>query len=257
MPGENGPLVVSFVSDITRQRESEQKLRDYQDRIQRMAFDATLTEERERRRIAADLHDRIGQSLALAQIKLTSIREAVTGTPRDGVDKAVELIAQSINDTRTLSFELSPPVLYDLGIKEALSWLIEEVEKRHGIQVELIDDGTEKPLDDTTAALVFRAVRELLMNVFKHAQSASATVSLQRTSDHFEVEVADKGAGFDPNATAPSFGGGFGLFSVREQISRLGGTVQIASAPREGTRVSLRVPLKLGTPQKTVKQAKS
>ena len=250
MAREGGPLVVSFIADITRRRESEKKLRDYQAKLQHMVFDAALTEERERRRIAADLHDRIGQSLALAQIKLTSIRETVTGAPRTAIDEAIELLAQSVVDTRTLTFELSPPVLYDLGLKEALSWLVEDVEKRHGIRIELCDDEAHKPLDDATAALVFRAVRELLMNVFKHAKVPTAKVSLRRTGDHIDIDVEDKGVGFDPDDTLHSGAGGFGLFSVREQISRLGGTVNVASAPRQGTRVSMRVPLKIGEPPK-------
>jgi two-component system CheB/CheR fusion protein len=252
MERESGPLVVSFITDTTGRRESESKLREYQDKLQRMAFDAAVAEERERRRIAADLHDHIGQSLALAQIKLTSTRDAVTGAPRTAIDEAVELLAQSAIDTRTLTFELSPPVLYDLGLKAALSWLVEDVEKRHGIRIELHDDEVDKPLDEATAALVFRAVRELLLNVFKHAKAPSAKVSLRRTGDHFDIDVEDAGVGFDPEDVAlQSAAGGFGLFSVREQIGRLGGTLSVASAPHQGTRVSMRVPLKIGDPQKT------
>jgi PAS domain S-box-containing protein len=239
-----GPLAVSFVTDISRRRETEKKIRDYQDKLQHMAFEAAVAEERERRRIAVDLHDRIGQSLALAQIKLSSVREAVTGAPRTAIDGAIELIAQSVTDTRTLIFELSPPVLYDLGLKEALSWLVEEVEKRHGLRVELVDDALDKPLDETSAALVFRAVRELLMNVFKHAQSPTAKVSLRRTGDHVDIDVEDRGVGFpQEDATSGSGDSRFGLFSVREQISRLGGTVNVVSSPKQGAKVSLRVPL--------------
>jgi len=244
MATAKGPLAVSFVTDISRRRETETKLRDYQDKLQHMAFEAAVAEERERRRIAVDLHDRIGQSLALAQIKLTSMREAVAGPPRIAIDEAVDLIAQSVTDTRTLIFELSPPVLYDLGLKDALSWLVEEVEKRHGLHVELVDDAADKPFDDATAALVFRAVRELLVNVSKHAHSATAKVSLRRTGDHVDIDVEDHGVGFVPDdVTARSDGAGFGLFSVREQINRLGGAFSIVSSPHDGTRVSMRVPL--------------
>ena len=244
MMSAGGPLAVAFVSDVSRRRETEQKLREYQDKLQRVVFDSALLEERERRRIAVDLHDRIGQSLALAQIKLGSIRGEVTGAPRKAIDDAIEQIVQSIGDTRSLTFELSPPVLYDLGLKEALSWLVEDIEKRYGLHIEIVDDGLDKPLDQGASALVFRAVRELLMNVFKHAGSAHATVSLRRTGDHFDIEVVDEGSGFSPDEEgARESGGGFGLFSVREQIRRLGGTVTIVSAPQEGTRVSVLVPL--------------
>jgi len=235
---EHTPSMLLALEDVTESRHARQKL-------QHMAFDAALAEERERRRIAADLHDRIGQSLALAQHKLTAMRDSVSGALRAAMDEAVALLAQSAVDTRTLTSELSPLVLYDLGLKDALSWLVEDVEKRHGIHVELHDDDVSKPLDDATAALVFRAVRELLMNVFKHAQASTAKVSLHRTGDQVEVDVEDKGVGFEPADIAfQSARGGFGLFSVREQISRLGGTVDVVSAPRMGTRVSMRVPIK-------------
>jgi signal transduction histidine kinase len=222
----------------------DKEVRAYQDRLRQMAFDTALTEDRERRRIATQVHDHIGQSLALAQIKLTSIREAIGAPGRATFDEAVELLEQSIVDTRTLIFDLSPPVLYDLGLREALSWLVEEFEKRHGIVIEVTDDGMDKRLDDATAGLVFRAVRELLTNVLKHAKADSARVSLRRAGDHIDIEVEDKGTGFDAKALgARSSGGGFGLFSVREQISRLGGTVEVISTPGRGTRVNMRVPL--------------
>jgi two-component system CheB/CheR fusion protein len=244
MPRQGGPLAVSFVTDMTHRMEFEKKLRDYQDKLRQTAHDAALAEERERRRIAVEVHDHIGQALALAQIKLTSIREAIQGPPRVSFDQAVELLVQSIADTRTLIFELSPPVLYDLGLKEALSWLVEDLEKRHGLPIDLSDDGADKPLPDATAALVFRAVRELLVNVFKHAQSPSARVALRRADGYYSVDVEDRGVGFDPSEIEHAQpGSGFGLFSVREQIGRLGGTIEIASAPGQGTRVNLRVPI--------------
>jgi PAS domain S-box-containing protein len=244
MTREAGPVTVAFITDVTQRRAAEREIRAYQERLQRMAFDAALTEERERRRIAIELHDRIGQALALAQIKLTSVRGELQGETRAAVDGAVALLEQAITDKRTLIFELSPPVLYDLGLKDALAWLAEDVEKRFGIAVQVVDDGMEKPLDEASRALVFRAVRELLMNVLKHAKVPAAKVSLRRTGDHFEIDVEDRGVGFDPDAPADRPGGpGFGLLSVREQIGRLGGTMKVESAPQQGTRVSVRVPL--------------
>jgi PAS domain S-box-containing protein len=245
MIGDGRPLVVRFITDITQQQVAEQQIREYQARLRRTAFDAAVAEERERRRIAADLHDGIGQTLALAQIKLTGLRDAVTDSIRTGISEVIELLAKSVLDTRTLTFELSPPMLYDLGIKDALSWLAEEVEKRQGVQIELSDDDAPKVLDESTAALVYRAVRELIMNVFKHSRVTTAKVSLRREQDDIEIDVIDAGVGFaagEPASLSPPIG--FGLFNVREQISRLGGTLNVVSAPGEGTRVSLRVPMK-------------
>ena len=226
-------------------QESEQNLREHQEKLQGMAFEAAVVQERERRRIAVDLHDSIGQLLALAQIKLGAVREGATGAPRAAIEEVLGLLGKSIAESRSLVFALSPPILYDLGLDAAISWLAEEVEKSHGLLVTLTADGAVGALDDTTAVIVFRAVRELLMNVFKHAQSPAARVSLRGTSELLEVVVEDEGVGFDPVAltTAPS-GGSFGLFSLREQITRVGGTVELTSAKGEGTRACVRVPLK-------------
>jgi len=243
---EGGPIVVAFVTDVTNRRETEGKLRESQERLHQMAFDTAVAESRQRRRIAINLHDHLGQTLVLAQMKLASLREAIPDDARASFDEAIELLGRSLADTRTLMFELSPPILYDLGLKAALAWLADELEQRHGLLVELTDDQADKPLDDSAAALVFRAVRELLLNVYKHAKADAAKVSLRRTGDCIAIDVEDRGVGFHPGSIdGPSPSGGFGLLSVRDQISRLGGSVEITSAPRRGTRVRLHVPLKI------------
>lgn len=244
MTREGAPVVVAFVTDVTQRRKAVAEIREYQDRLQRMAFDAAVTEERERRRLAIELHDWIGQDLALAKMKLTPFRNELVGDPRPAINAAIELLTKAINDSRTLVFELSPPVLYDLGLKEGLAWLAEDFEKRQGLKVDLTDDGENKPLDDSAKAIVFRAVRELVMNVLKHAKVPATRVSLRRIDDRFQIDVEDGGVGFDPNApTDRRSSGGFGLLSVREQIARLGGTLTIESAPQRGTRASVSVPL--------------
>ena len=244
MTREGSSVVVAFVTDVTERRKAEGEIRVYQDRLQSMAFDAAVTEERERRRLAIELHDWIGQDLALAKIKLTPLRGELAGEARKAVDGAIALLDKAIDDSRTLVFELSPPVLYDLGLKEALAWLAEDLEKRHGVRIEVTDDGADKPLEDAAKAIVFRAVRELVMNVLKHAKTPSARVSLRRADGQFQIDVEDRGVGFDPDAPSHRGShGGFGLLSVREQITRLGGTLKVESAPQQGTRVSVRVPL--------------
>jgi PAS domain S-box-containing protein len=213
----------------------------YREELQRMAFEAAQAEERERRRIAVDLHDRIGQSIALAQIKLGAVRNEIGAPCAERVQGAIALLAQCSDEMRTLVFDLSPPVLYDLGIKAALGWLIEQIERDSDVRVELADDGADKPLDELTAGLVFRAVRELLVNVVKHSRSVTARVSLSRVDDCVEVVVHDAGEGFDASSGVTDRG--FGLFSVREQMRRLGGTLTLSSSPRHGTDVALRAPL--------------
>lgn len=241
---DGGAAVVAFVRDVTQQRKVEADVRAYQERLQLMAFEALVTEERERRRIAVDLHDHLGQALALAQIKLTSVRGELQGESRTSVNEAIQLLSQAITDTRGLIFELSPPVLYDLGLKAALGWLAEDLQKRHGIKVEVSSDGADVPLDDAAKGVVFRAVRELLLNVLKHAQSPQARVTLRRDEGQFHIDVEDYGVGFEfgpPDGAASRQG--FGLLSVREQIARLGGELTLESSSGRGTRASVRVPL--------------
>lgn len=239
---DTGRIIVSFITDITDRRESERRIREYQEKLRHMAFDAALTAERERRRIAAELHDRVGQALALAQIKLKSLPHA--GGTAEALGDAVELIGRSMVDIRTLIFELSPPILYDLGLEAALSWLAEDLGKRANLPIEVVDDHAPKPLGEASAGVVFRAVRELLTNVIKHAAAHSAKVSLRCSGDMLEIDVEDDGSGCDAEAVMrPSARGGFGLFSVREQLQQFGGTLVLSSAERRGTRVRLRLPL--------------
>jgi PAS domain S-box-containing protein len=219
---------------------SEKAVLDYQDRLRSMAFDRVVVEERERRRVAIALHDGVTQYLALTKMTLDPVRQRLQGADRAAVDAAMKLVTDAIEATRSLSFELSPPVLYDLGIRAGLSWLAERLEQATGLRIEIAEEGTDPSLDDVTAAIVFRTVRELLMNVFKHSRTTEARVSFGNHGDSLEVVVEDRGAGFDPAEIASH--PGFGLMSVREEIGRLGGAVEVVSAPDRGTRICVRVP---------------
>lgn len=242
---EDTELVLLAFAEVTESERAAKEIRAYQDDLQRMSFEAAVAEERERRRLAAEVHDRIGQSLAVAQIKLTAVRGELVGEARVAVDAAVALLEQAIADKRALIFDLSPPILYDLGLGDALAWLAEDCERRYGITLEVFDDGSNTPMSDSVKAIVFRTVRELVMNVLKHAGVTTAIVSLRRIDDELEVVVEDRGVGFDVDAPAGrAQRGAFGLLSARGQIARIGGALTIEAAPGEGTRARLRVPLR-------------
>ena len=205
-----------------------------------------LTEERERRHIATELHDRIGQTLAVTKIKLGELREASASSE---VAKALGeirgFIEQTIQDTRSLTFELSPPVLYELGLEAALAWLINQTREKHGLRIELKDDGQSKPLDNGCRVIVFQAARELLFNIVKHARAHSATVSVRKDDNDIRIDIEDDGIGFDSSELeATEIGSrGFGLFSIRERLRPLGGRMEIHSEPGGGTHVTLVAPL--------------
>ena len=244
MEGEAGPLVVAFVADVTVRKENEARITRYKKNLQEMAFDAALVEERQRRRLAADLHDNIGQTLALAQIRLKAAQGSVEGPAARDLAEGIKLIGVALADTRDLTFELSPPVLYDLGLPAAVGWLGEQLEAQHHLHVTVEADQPFTRIEDEVAALLFRAVRELLTNVVKHAKTEKARVSLHRDGDHLTLVVEDHGAGFDPaRIKTHEAAKGFGLFSVREQITRLGGTFTATSSAANGTRITLQVPL--------------
>jgi PAS domain S-box-containing protein len=232
--------------EIEERKLNEKKLMEQQDKLRSLSSELMLTEERERRRIATELHDRIGQTLAVSKIKLGELREALpAGTVTEILTDIREFIEQTIQDTRSLTFELSPPVLYELGLEAALAWLINQTREKHGLLTEFKDDGQAKPLDNGCRVIAFQAVRELLFNIVKHARAQSATISIRRDDDAVRIDIEDDGIGFDTSELDATVSGsmGFGLFSVRERLQPLGGRIEIHSETGSGTRVAIVLPL--------------
>ncbi|MFZ3137570.1 MAG: CHASE3 domain-containing protein [Thermodesulfovibrionales bacterium] len=238
---------VHIIRDITEQKKVEEKLRTYQEQLRSLASQLSLIEEQERRRIATDIHDHIGQTLALCKIKLGTLQESFSSTDyAESMNEIRNLIEQTIQYTRSLTFELSPPILYELGLEAGVEWLGEQILRRHGINFEFEDDRKSKPLNDEARILLFQAVREVLINVAKHAQAHNARVSIQRDNDNIRINVEDDGIGFDASKIDSFLGDikGFGFFSVRERLNYIGGYIEVESKLGRGTRVTLVAPLK-------------
>ena len=162
------------------------------------------------------------------------------------------LLSQANQSARSLSYQLSPPILHELGLIPALEWLGEEMKRLYRLDVTLKDDSHAKPLDERTRVILFRAVRELLVNVAKHAGVRRADVRIQHEGDHVVVRVEDHGAGFDPKIVYdPKKTRGLGLFSIRERLNYLGGSVGIHSAIGKKTTITLTMPV-LTEPQRPV-----
>jgi len=256
--GGKPKFAIALFEDITERRESEEKIRTYQEQLQSLASELCLTEERERRRLATVLHDHIAQLLVLAKGKFEKIQES---TLYRSLSKPMEeirrLIEESICYTRSLVFELSPPILYELGFEPAMEWLAEHMQQQYGLVVSVEDDDLPKPLDNEARVLLFRAVRELLFNVLKHAQASCARVCLLRDGEHLRVIVEDNGVGFAPDklGAAPGKMEGFGLFSIRERLNYFGGRMEIESTPGEVTRVTLSLPLRLDKKERPSRMA--
>jgi len=232
--------------EIAERKRTEKKLLDYQQKLRSLASELTLTEERQRRRIATDLHDSIGQALAISNMKLSAIRTSKSDPEFEKeLDDIYGLLKQTIQNTRTLTFELSPPILYELGLESAVEWLTEKFHEQHGIRTNFIDDGNPKPLSNDIRIVLFRTVRELLFNIVKHADAKNVTVSMERENSDLRIRITDDGIGFDLSDFDADTGkrAGFGIFSIREQLDFLGGHLEIKSKPGRGTCITLAAPL--------------
>lgn len=236
-------LALSHWQDITERKRTVDRLMAYQSRLQSLSSELTFAEERERRRVAEYLHDRIGINLSLSQMRLETLRNQMD-QPEE-LDEIIDLLNRIVNETRTLTFELSPPVLYELGLESALDWLAEQWLRNFGIPVAIRQEGAAVKPDLDIAILLFQSVKEILSNVAKHARANKVDVTIQWLDNSIRITVRDNGIGFDTSILQPSADEtkGFGLFQIGERIRFVGGLLDIESAPGEGTRVTLTTPL--------------
>ncbi len=244
---DGSPVGVMGVSvDITDRKEAEEQLLVYHAKLRSLASEIADIEDRERRRIACELHDRIGQNLAVAKLKL----EILTGhfSPGDyGKDheEVLRLIDQTLKDTYSLTFEISPPMLYELGLSPALEWLGEQFQKQHNIQFVFEDDEKTMSVNNDLLGPIYQAVRELLINVAKHARAKKVKIVMSNTGNSIKLNVIDDGIGFNPDTNIKADGhGGFGLFSIKERLNHLGGKLAIKSKPGKGSDFTLVVPIR-------------
>ena len=230
-------LVGSLEKQAIEREEVKEKLRS-------LTNELLFAEERERRRIASELHDRIGHTLTNISFKVGLLREIADSDDKNVVLKDIDqAIEKSVKEVHSMIFEISPPVLYDLGIVAAIDWLIEQTSQEHGFKIVFKGDDALEPISDNLRVLIFRGVRELLFNVVKHANANHVGVSITRKDEHLVISVQDDGVGMPVvNTDAPSGMEGFGLFSIKERLSHFGGDLIVHSEPHQGTRVVMEIP---------------
>jgi len=235
-------------------KRAAKRAKEYQAQLKSLASELTLVEEHERHHLATELHDQVSQSLALAKIKLDALLASATSQPlADTLRETCCSLEKAIQDMRSLTFNLSSPILYELGFEAAVAeWLSEQVQDKHGIATEFQDDGRPKPLDDDVRVLLFRNVRELLINVIKYANAGKVNVYIRRTDSVIEITVRDNGVGFDParEEILAAKTAKFGLFSIRESVEQLGGHFEIESKPGAGCTATMTAMLKGHTRKK-------
>jgi len=232
------------VSIAVEREKVERDLRAHQVQLRELASALSLAEEKERRRIAASIHDDLIQNLAFAKMKLALTRTAnPSAEVIEGLDAIGALLDEAIRYTRGLTFEISLPILYQLGFEPALEWLAEHMQERHGYATRVVSNPQTKRLSQDLQVALFQAVRELLTNAAKHAEATEVVLSVTWRPDEVEIAVADNGVGLDPETVESSVNSGFGLFHIRERARHLGGRLEIAGAPGAGATFTIIMPL--------------
>jgi signal transduction histidine kinase len=231
----------------------EQKVEEQTAEVRKLASELTLAEQRERHRISHILHDDLQQRLYAIQMQMEFLGgggEIENAAVKKDLADIKAQLHEVLVLTRHLSIDLSPPILRDEGLAQAIGWLASQMQEQHGLRIDLQADGPFAIPDAEIQVLLFTCVRELLFNVIKHAGVDRAFVSLHRSNADLRIEVRDAGKGFD--LTPPAWGGNndegsqprsFGLPTLRHRLSLFGGSMDIQSQPGGGTLVTLVVPV--------------
>ena len=223
----------------------EERVADRTEQVRELALALTTAEQRERTRISEVLHDHLQQLIHGARIWAETLATEGPEASPEAPERILDLLDEALDTTRSLTVELSPPVLQEKGLPAALDWLAKHVADTHNLELRLdVSDDLRVPTEDLRT-LLFRSVRELVFNVVKHADVDTATLRAHPTDDGCLVEVEDSGRGFDPARLEAERDpeGHFGLFSVRERLDLVGGRLTIDSSPGKGTRARIEVPL--------------
>jgi PAS domain S-box-containing protein len=240
-------VIYCIARDVTEQKMAEKKVFDYQQRLKELSNQLLFAEEKQRRQIAADLHDDVGQLLASSRLQMAAIDHNM---PKAEILDKIKVISnglrEAIQTTRNVIFELNPPQLNEIGLAAALSeWMEKEVSQKYDLRFNLNSDNQKYNMDNATRHLVFRSVRELLINVIKHAKASQVNVHLEQKKKSLKISIRDNGCGFNYNPDVLRLkGSGFGLFSILERTESISGKVFIDSSPGKGTKVTLDIPLK-------------
>ena len=246
-----GSLVIALVATVyagrLAVRVEQQQLKDAETArdLQRLSSRLLTAQEEERRSIARELHDEVGQVLTAIKVELSVAQRAIEarGGQPDALADVRSITDGALHTVRDLSHLLHPAMLDDLGLAAAIDWYLKGFSRRHGVKIELLQDRMEERLTADTEAAIYRIVQEALTNVAKHAQATTCRIYLQRLTNTLLVTIEDDGIGFEPDAPRPPGAlRGIGLLGIRERVMQLRGELRLESAPGKGTRLTVEVP---------------
>jgi len=238
---ENSKLYEALVREIENKDKAAIEIKAKQELLQNISAELVAAEERERKTIAEDLHDSVSQSLAFSISRLKSLNLSDLYSTTDQLLEVLTFLTQAANNIRSLTFQLSPPLLKDLGFEDSLEWLCEDFFTRYGLKI-LFKNGLQESvcLDETVKLTLYRVVRELAMNIVKHARVKSAELNLFLENNYFVVVLEDKGDGFDVQSSLEN-SQRFGLFSIYKRMEAINGSIEIFSEKTKGTKIIIKV----------------
>ncbi|MBL9167123.1 MAG: PAS domain S-box protein [Verrucomicrobiales bacterium] len=237
------------VRDITERKESEDRQREYVNRVQVLSRRLVEAQEIERREVARELHDELGQTLTVAQINLQTLLRGARAGDRDRLQQCLDAVERVLQQVQDIALQLRPCLLDDLGLEPALVWLAHRQARLAGLSAEVQVDPLEGRLDSLLETVCFRIGQEALTNVARHSRATSVVVELRRRGREIHLFIRDNGVGFDVAAVRKKAVGGnsLGLLSMEERATLAGGHFQIQSTSQQGTEVHAWFPLQWKT----------
>jgi signal transduction histidine kinase len=231
--------------EISCRKEAEAEISSHRIKLRALTSEVSLAEERERRKIAVDLHDGICQTLAVAKIKIESLIGNHEYQNKTSLSEIISTLETIISDTRTMSLNVSPPLLFELGLESALEWLVDSFKKTNNINFNLNIPQEKIKVSEDIRVLFYQCIKELFVNVIKHSEAQNVDVFLYTENGFIRADVKDDGVGLNVKDLKPRSEGGFGLFSIKERLDYIGGTFDYESEESNGALFKISAPLKI------------
>lgn len=233
-----------LAKDVTEKLKAEEQLKNSYQEIRRLASYLQNVREEERKNIAREIHDQLGQQLTVMKMDISWLEKRVAGNDKMTIDKMNELrniTDDTINLVRRIASDLRPGLLDDMGLVAAMEWQLEDFQKRSGVATKLVGMEDEPELGPAAKTNLFRIVQESLTNIARYAFAKNVIVSLEQTENQLILSIKDDGVGFDKEKTASVRT--LGILGMRERTAMMGGNYAIISTPGRGTTVVVTVPL--------------